>query len=124
MANSEEIILSNQQTILDNQSAILNNQRTITDNQQAILNNQQTITHNQAIIVNNQGSIIVNQKQIVNNQVALSVISQSQAYVLNLVRKIAGKKESQKDTNKFLEKLRVKAEKALKLKGLKAPKKL
>jgi hypothetical protein len=110
MATSEE-------TILDNQKTILHNQETIVKNQQSIIHNQETI-------VVNQSSIIHNQKQIVDNQVTLSVIHQTQAHLLNLSRKTAGQKESLKDTEKFLEKLRAKTEKSLKSKGLSAPKKL
>jgi hypothetical protein len=110
MASSEELILDNQKTILHNQ--------------ETIVKNQQSIIHNQEVIVTNQGSIISNQKQIVDNQVTLSVIHQTQGHLLNLVRKIAGKKESQKDTEKFLLKLKTKTEKSLKTKALSASKKI
>jgi hypothetical protein len=106
-----------EETILENQKLILNNQETITKNQASILKNQE-------IIVSNQASIIDNQKQIADNQVALSVIHQTQAHMFNLIKKIAGKKESLKDTEKFLEKLTGKTKKSLKSKKLTASKKL
>jgi len=110
MATTEE-------TILENQKSILSNQDTITKNQASILKNQE-------VIVSNQSGIIENQKQIVDNQVALSVIRQTQAQMLNLLRKLTGDKESQKDTDKFLEKLTSKTAKSLKGKKLTSPKKL
>ena len=110
MANTEE-------TILENQKAILSNQETITKNQTSIIKNQE-------VIVGNQSSIIENQKQIADNQVALSVIRQTQAQMLNLLRKLTGDKESQKDTDKFLEKLTNKTTKSLKGKKLAGSKKL
>jgi hypothetical protein len=110
MATTEDVILENQKSILSNQD-------TITKNQATILKNQE-------VIVSNQSGIIENQKQIVDNQVALSVIRQTQAQMLNLLRKLTGDKESQKDTDKFLEKLTEKTAKSLKGKKLTSPKKL
>jgi hypothetical protein len=110
MATSEDVILENQKSILSNQD-------TITKNQASIIKNQETI-------VSNQASIIENQKQIVDNQVALSVIHETQGLMLNLLRKISGKKESQKDTDKFLEKMRSKTSKSAKGKKLSNSKKI
>ena len=120
MENSEEV-LSNQKTIIHNQEVLLNNQATIIHNQEALLSNQVSITGNQEVIVHNQASIIGNQKQIVDNQVALSVISQTQAYLLNLIRKIAGQEESHEKTAQFLENLKIETEASVKAKTLADP---
>lgn len=109
MANSDETLLQNQQTIIQNQEAILKNQESIIGNQQGILSNQEGLRSNQEIIVKNQASIISNQKQIVDNQIALSVIAQSQAHILNLVKKLAGQEESLETTQQFLDKLKSEA---------------
>ena len=110
MATPEETLLANQQTIIHNQ--------------EALLQNQAHIIKNQEVIVVNQTSIIHNQNQIVDNQVTLSVISSTQAHILNTLKKVAGEKESLKATNEFLATLKTKAEKAVKSKKLTAPKKL
>ena len=120
MENSEEM-LSNQKTIIHNQETLLNNQATIIHNQESLLGNQASITGNQEVIVHNQASIIGNQKQIVDNQVALSVISQTQAYLLNLIRKIAGQEESHEKTVQFLENLKIETEASVKAKELAEP---
>jgi hypothetical protein len=120
MENSEEM-LSNQKKIIDNQEEILKNQATIIHNQESLLDNQSSITGNQEVIVHNQSSIISNQKQIVDNQVTLSVISQTQAHLLNLVRKIAGQEESHEKTVQFLENLKIETEASVKAKDLAEP---
>ncbi len=106
MANSEEATLDNQKTILDNQEELLKNQSTIIKNQESILKNQDEIKSNQEVIVTNQSSIIDNQKQIVDNQVTLDVISKTQSYILNAIRKLSGETESPEETEKFLAKLK------------------
>ena len=120
MENSDEM-LNNQKTIIDNQEAILKNQATIIHNQGSLLDNQASITGNQEVIVHNQASIISNQKQIVDNQVTLSVISRTQAYLLNLIRKLAGQEESHEKTVQFLENLKIEAEASLKAAELAEP---
>ena len=120
MENSEEV-LSNQKTIISNQEELLKNQATIIQNQESLLNNQASITGNQEVIVHNQAGIIGNQKQIVDNQVALNVISQTQAYILNLIRKVAGEEESHEKTVQFLENLRMETEASVKAKDLADP---
>ncbi|MFT3681890.1 MAG: hypothetical protein QM791_16575 [Ferruginibacter sp.] len=114
---SEENVLANQQTIIQNQETILKNQANLQKNQETILKNQATI-------VANQSGILSNQAQIVDNQVALSVISQTQVYILNTLKKVAGEKESLKATGEFLAGLRAKAEKSVKSKKLAGPKKI
>ena len=135
MANSEEAILSNQKTIIENQEALLKNQSTIihnqeallknqtdiTGNQESLLKNQSDITGNQEVIVHNQASIIDNQKHIVDNQVVLNAISKTQAYILNLVRKISGQPESQEETEQFLNKLKTEAPESVKSNALEEP---
>lgn len=120
MENSEEM-LSNQKTIINNQEELLKNQATIITNQESLLANQESITSNQEVIVHNQASIISNQKQIVDNQIALSVISQTQAYLLNLLKKIAGQEESHEKTVQFLENLKIETEASVKAKDLAGP---
>ena len=124
MANTEDQILdnqkkilhnqatleSNQHKILGNQEGLESNQKTILDNQEGIKSNQASIVSNQEVIVENQGSIITNQKQIVENQTTLDAILQSQAYILNLVKKLSGQEESLEATTKFLEKLKHKSD--------------
>ena len=106
------------------EETVLANQQVIIKNQESILKNQQDLLKNQEVIVTNQASIITNQIQIVDNQVSLNVITSTQAYMLNAIRKIAGEKESMKATTEFLATLRVKAEKTVKSKKLNTPKKL
>lgn len=125
MKNSDNVIVGNQRKILKNQNAILTNQKGIfknqkgiLGNQKGILGNQKGILGNQGVIVTNQASIIHNQKQIVDNQVSLSVMLQSQAYVLNLLKKIAGQGESQQKTEQFIKKLKANTEKSLRSKKL------
>ena len=120
MENSEEV-LSNQKTIIHNQETLINNQATIIHNQEALLKNQTDITGNQEIIVHNQAHIVDNQKQIVDNQVVLNAISKTQAYLLNLVRKISGQSESQEETEQFLEKLKTEAHESVKSNALEEP---
>jgi len=114
MANSEEATISNQKTIIENQEALLKNQSTIIHNQELLLKNQTVITGNQEVIVHNQSSIVDNQKHIVDNQVALNAISKTQAYILNLVRKISGQPESQEETEQFLNKLKTETPESVK----------
>ena len=109
MSQSEDATLNNQKAIIENQEALLKNQATIIHNQEALLKNQTSITGNQEVIVHNQASIVDNQKHIVDNQVALNTISKTQAYMLNLIRKISGTTETQEETEKFLEVLKSKA---------------
>ncbi len=70
------------------------------------MGNQETLKGNQEVIVTNQASIISNQKQIVDNQATLEVVLQTQAYLLNLVRKLTGNEESIEETTKFLDGLK------------------
>jgi hypothetical protein len=49
-------------------------------------------------------------------QVTLNVILQSQAYILNYVKKVAGHEETLEETTKFLEKLKEDAHAALQAK--------
>jgi hypothetical protein len=123
MKNSDAAVLRNQKTIISNQKTIITNQKKLLGNQGSIVGNQKSIMGNQKVIVGNQSSIISNQKQIVDNQVALSVLSQSQAFILNMVKNMAGHKESQQKTNSFLSKLKTKTQKSL-TKKLSAPKAL
>jgi hypothetical protein len=122
MKNSDAAVLRNQKTIISNQKTIIVNQKKMMGNQGSIVSNQKHIMGNQKVIVGNQSSIISNQKQIVDNQVALSVLSQSQALVLNLVKKVAGQTESQQKTNAYLSKLKIKTQKSIakSIKGSKA----
>ena len=100
---------------------VIENQKTIISNQEGLLHNQKTITGNQEVIVSNQASIISNQHHIVDNQVALSVISQTQSHMLNLIKKLAGQEESYEATVQFLDKLKADTEATLKQKGLNEP---
>lgn len=100
---------------------VIVNQQTIISNQEGLLHNQKTITGNQEVIVSNQASIISNQHQIVDNQVALSVISQTQSHMLNLLKKLAGQEETHETTVQFLDKLKADTEASIKQKGLNEP---
>ena len=108
--HNQATLESNQHKILGNQEGLETNQKTIIDNQEAIKTNQASIVSNQEVIVDNQASIITNQKQIVENQSTLDAILQSQAYILNLVKKLSGQEESLEATTKFLEKLKGKSD--------------
>jgi hypothetical protein len=66
--------------VLSNQKTILSNQSTIVKNQKAILSNQQTIVKNQKTILSNQGAIKKNQS-------ALSEILKNQKEILAAVKK-------------------------------------
>ena len=60
-------VLSNQKTILNNQSTIVKNQKRILANQQTIVKNQKMIYANQGVIKKNQSAlteILKNQKEI------------------------------------------------------------
>lgn len=95
-----------QERIVGNHDIMIENQKRNADNHDLVIQNQSTIIKNQEIIVNNQVSIIRNQRQIADNQITLSVMLQTQTYLLNLVKKLSGQEESFEDTEKFVQALR------------------
>jgi hypothetical protein len=109
---------SMQATIVQNNDVILQNQRQNTDNHEQVIKNQSTIIRNQEIIVNNQMNIVRNQKQIVQNQVTLDVILQTQAHILNFVKKISGDTEPLANTEALIEQLRKTSHENLRFKPL------
>ena len=101
----QDFLKEMQGRIVENYDIMIQNQQQNADNHEVVIHNQATIIRNQEIIVNNQINIVRNQKQIVQNQVQLDSILQTQSYVLNLVRKLAGENETLEETNKFIENL-------------------
>lgn len=101
----QDFLKEMQGRIVENYDIMIRNQQQNADNHQVVIHNQTTIIRNQEIIVNNQINIVRNQKQIVENQVQLDVIMQTQTYLLNLIKKIAGEGESFEETDKFVKNL-------------------
>ena len=101
----QDFLKEMQGRIVENYDIMIQNQQQNADNHEVVIHNQTTIIRNQEIIVNNQINIVRNQKQIVQNQVQLESILQTQSYVLNLVRKLAGEQETLEETNQFIENL-------------------
>ena len=101
----QDFLKEMQGRIVENYDIMIQNQRQNADNHEVVIHNQITIIRNQEIIVNNQINIVRNQKQIVENQVQLDVIIQTQTYLLNFVKKIAGENESFEETEKFIKNL-------------------
>ncbi len=101
---SEQNFLKEMQgKIVDNYGIMIQNQQQNADNHQVVIQNQTTIIRNQEIIVGNQINIVRNQKQIVQNQVQLDVILQTQAELLNLVKKLNGKNETLEQTTNLID---------------------
>jgi hypothetical protein len=98
----QDFLKEMQGRIVENYDIMIQNQRQNADNHEVVIHNQSTIIRNQEIIVNNQINIVRNQKQIVQNQVQLDVILQTQSYLLNLVKKLAGESETLEETTKFI----------------------
>jgi hypothetical protein len=105
LLSEQDFLKEMQGRIVENYDIMIQNQQQNADNHEVVIHNQTTIIRNQEIIVNNQINIVRNQKQIVQNQVQLDSILQTQSYVLNLVRKLAGESETLEETNKFIENL-------------------
>ena len=101
----QDFLKEMQGRIVENYDIMIQNQQQNADNHEVVIHNQTTIIRNQEIIVNNQINIVRNQKQIVQNQVQLDSILQTQSYVLNLVRKLAGENETLEETSQFIENL-------------------
>jgi hypothetical protein len=66
---------------------VVTNQKSILGNQSSITKNQKTILANQANIVKNQKAILANQNVIKKNQSALNEILKNQREILAAVRK-------------------------------------
>ncbi len=98
----QDFLKEMQGRIVENYDIMIQNQQQNADNHEVVIHNQTTIIRNQEIIVNNQINIVRNQKQIVQNQVQLDVILQTQAHLLNLVKKLSGQHESIEETSQFI----------------------
>jgi hypothetical protein len=105
LLDEQDFLKEMQGRIVENYDIMIQNQQQNADNHEVVIHNQTTIIRNQEIIVNNQINIVRNQKQIVQNQVQLDVILQTQSYLLNLVKKLAGESETFEETNKFIQNL-------------------
>jgi hypothetical protein len=101
----QDFLKEMQGRIVENYDIMIQNQQQNANNHEVVIHNQSTIIRNQEIIVNNQINIVRNQKQIVENQVQLDVIIQTQTYLLNFVKNIAGEGESIEETGKFVKNL-------------------
>jgi hypothetical protein len=121
LISEQDFLKEMQGRIVENYDIMIQNQRQNADNHEVVIHNQTTIIRNQEIIVNNQINIVRNQKQIVQNQVQLDSILQTQSYLLNLVRKLAGETETLEETDKFIKNIIVTKQESLKSKPLNDP---
>ncbi|MFY7911268.1 MAG: hypothetical protein ACOVO2_17000 [Emticicia sp.] len=101
----QDFLKEMQGRIVENYDIMIQNQQQNADNHEVVIHNQATIIRNQEIIVNNQINIVRNQKQIAQNQIQLEVILQTQAQVLNLLKKISGENETLEATAQSIENL-------------------
>ena len=102
LADEHNFLKEMQSRIVENYDIMIQNQQQNADNHEVVIHNQTTIIKNQEIIVNNQINIVRNQKQIVQNQVQLDTILQTQAHLLNLVKKLSGQNEDFATTEGFI----------------------
>ncbi len=117
----QDFLKEMQGRIVENYDIMIQNQQQNADNHEVVIHNQTTIIRNQEIIVNNQINIVRNQKQIVQNQVQLDSILQTQSYLLNLVKKLAGESETMEETDRFIKNIIETKQESLKSKPLSDP---
>lgn len=117
----QDFLKEMQGRIVENYDIMIQNQQQNADNHEVVIHNQATIIRNQEIIVNNQINIVRNQKQIAQNQIQLEVILQTQALVLNLIRKLTGESEPLEATTKSIENLISAKQESMKTKPLNDP---
>ncbi|MER0441650.1 hypothetical protein [Emticicia sp. W12TSBA100-4] len=117
----QDFLKEMQGRIVENYDIMIQNQQQNADNHEVVIHNQATIIRNQEIIVNNQINIVRNQKQIAQNQIQLEVILQTQAHVLNLLKKLTGENEALEDTTKSIENLILSKQESIKNRPLNDP---
>lgn len=118
LVDEQDFLKGIQGRIVDNYDIMIQNQQKNAENHEMVIQNQSTIIRNQEIIVNNQMNIVRNQKQIAQNQVTLDVIQQTQTYLLNLVKKLAGNEEDLEVTKNFVSAIRKTSEETRKEQNL------
>lgn len=117
----QDFLKEMQGRIVENYDIMIQNQQQNADNHEVVIHNQATIIRNQEIIVNNQINIVRNQKQIAQNQIQLEVILQTQAQVLNLIRKLTGENETLEATTQSIENLILAKQENMRAKPLNDP---